>query len=535
MANTEEHVEILKRELKKLKRSRIAIVNVRGIFKRFSTQTLIQSRWKSGLEFEGVRVCYSKKKKVAEYHDTRSSMYRRMVSGTYVPDDVDYMDLLSATVNGLVIMSMRRSWLLYGLCLDHAQVVHVSDSAVTILSSHLRLDLGVIPSKSLTRRLPIVVGQAPHSPEMYFRDHVPVIDLLVLENSRLDVRCRSTLLSFKYKPIRTPPLLLSLYCTIYSRQRLIFPGRLTAGLGPYRDRTPRYERRFMDRLRVGQLEGQLTSLLSFMALLPASRKNGTKMNQRSTRVPPVTPAPTTTTVTEAQLQALIDQGVAAAMAEAEASRVRNGYNSNGSGPRPAQTARECSYFEFLKCKPLDFKGTEGVEVIGFTTMLMEDKTHAYAERQAERKRKYDDLSMSCHLVNNCKKVGHLARDWHMGCLSAELKASLKRNCQGLRKHCPWYSQAGNDRAPAKVYVVGNVGANPDNVVAEDIPAFPGGNENLNHTLMMEVIKEMRQIKHHFRALKRNKYTGKDFLSFLLGHYIRGRSQVREESDLRCYQ
>ncbi|GJU74432.1 hypothetical protein Tco_1265837, partial [Tanacetum coccineum] len=55
-----------------------------------------------------------------------------------------------------------------------------------------------------------------------------------------------------------------------------------------------------------------------------------------------------------------DQGVAAAMAEAEASRVRNGYNSNGLGPRPAQTARECSYSEFLKCKPLDFKGTKGV-------------------------------------------------------------------------------------------------------------------------------------------------------------------------------
>ncbi|GKF25688.1 reverse transcriptase domain-containing protein, partial [Tanacetum coccineum] len=52
---------------------------------------------------------------------------------------------------------------------------------------------------------------------------------------------------------------------------------------------------------------------------------------RLTRAPPVTPTPneTTTTVTEAQLQALIDQGVAAAMAEVEASRVRNGYNSNG--------------------------------------------------------------------------------------------------------------------------------------------------------------------------------------------------------------
>ncbi|GJX71422.1 putative reverse transcriptase domain-containing protein [Tanacetum coccineum] len=175
-------------------------------------------------------------------------------------------------------------------------------------------------------------------------------------------------------------------------------------------------------------------------------------------------------------------------------------NSNGSGPRPAQAVRECSYSEFLKCKPLDFKGTEGVvgltrwfekmesvfsisncttscqvkfatctlqdhaltwgeikkietemwnlkvkgtdvvaynrrfqqlalmcarmfpeevdkiekyigglpdmilgsvkaskpktmqEAIEFTTELMDEKTHAYAERQAEKKRKYDDLS-----------------------------------------------------------------------------------------------------------------------------------------------
>nr|GFC01076.1 hypothetical protein [Tanacetum cinerariifolium] len=54
----------------------------------------------------------------------------------------------------------------------------------------------------------------------------------------------------------------------------------------------------------------------------------------------------TTTVTEAQLQALINQGVAAAMAEAKESRVRNGYGSNG------------------PCQPLNFKGTEGV--IGLT-------------------------------------------------------------------------------------------------------------------------------------------------------------------------
>ncbi|GKD94300.1 hypothetical protein Tco_1374137 [Tanacetum coccineum] len=67
--------------------------------------------------------------------------------------------------------------------------------------------------------------------------------------------------------------------------------------------------------RIDTLEDTGSSLYGMDKIAP-------KRTTRSTRVPPVTPAPiTTTTVTEAQLQALIDQGVAAAMAEAEASRV----------------------------------------------------------------------------------------------------------------------------------------------------------------------------------------------------------------------
>nr|GFA15334.1 putative reverse transcriptase domain-containing protein [Tanacetum cinerariifolium] len=53
--------------------------------------------------------------------------------------------------------------------------------------------------------------------------------------------------------------------------------------------------------------------------------------------------------------------------DTEASRVRNGYDSNDSGPRLAQAVqavRECTYPDFLKCQPLNFKGTEGV--VGLT-------------------------------------------------------------------------------------------------------------------------------------------------------------------------
>ncbi|GKG02286.1 hypothetical protein Tco_0306991 [Tanacetum coccineum] len=46
---------------------------------------------------------------------------------------------------------------------------------------------------------------------------------------------------------------------------------------------------------------------------------------------------------------------------------RNGDDSHSSGVgirRPMQVARECTYPDFLKCQPLNFKGTEGV--VGLT-------------------------------------------------------------------------------------------------------------------------------------------------------------------------
>ncbi|GJY75931.1 putative reverse transcriptase domain-containing protein [Tanacetum coccineum] len=71
----------------------------------------------------------------------------------------------------------------------------------------------------------------------------------------------------------------------------------------------------------------------------------------------------TTSVTNAQLQAMIDQGVTAALAARDANRSTNGddnHNSRTCVRRTERAASECTYTDFLKCQPLNFKGTEGV-------------------------------------------------------------------------------------------------------------------------------------------------------------------------------
>nr|GFB60796.1 hypothetical protein [Tanacetum cinerariifolium] len=72
---------------------------------------------------------------------------------------------------------------------------------------------------------------------------------------------------------------------------------------------------------------------------------------------------TTTPVTNAQLKALIDQGVADALAARDSDRSQNGEDNHDSGMdvrRQAPFTRECTYLDFMKCKPLYFKGPEGV-------------------------------------------------------------------------------------------------------------------------------------------------------------------------------
>ncbi|GKB11344.1 reverse transcriptase domain-containing protein [Tanacetum coccineum] len=60
---------------------------------------------------------------------------------------------------------------------------------------------------------------------------------------------------------------------------------------------------------------------------------------------------------------MIDQGVIDALAACDAGRNMNGDDSHNSGTGVRRTecvARECTYPDFMKCQPLNLKGTEGV-------------------------------------------------------------------------------------------------------------------------------------------------------------------------------
>nr|GFA76696.1 hypothetical protein [Tanacetum cinerariifolium] len=123
------------------------------------------------------------------------------------------------------------------------------------------------------------------------------------------------------------------------------------------------------------LQTQLTTTLGRIKILEArdpEPQEEPKMapKKRTTRATLGTTTIPTTTITDAQLHALIDRGVAATLAEHDADRSRNGDNINDSGTgerRQVTTQRECTYIDFLKCQPMSFQGTEGV--VGLTRWL----------------------------------------------------------------------------------------------------------------------------------------------------------------------
>ncbi|GJZ63000.1 hypothetical protein Tco_0619421, partial [Tanacetum coccineum] len=92
--------------------------------------------------------------------------------------------------------------------------------------------------------------------------------------------------------------------------------------------------------------------------------------RKGTRTTPATATATTTTLmTDPAITALIAQGVANALAGRTIQRNTNLNNDGSQGfrsgiMRHVRPTRECTYSDFLRCQPLNFKGTEGV--VGLT-------------------------------------------------------------------------------------------------------------------------------------------------------------------------
>ncbi|GJR27965.1 putative reverse transcriptase domain-containing protein [Tanacetum coccineum] len=211
-----------------------------------------------------------------------------------------------------------------------------------------------------------------------------------------------------------------------------------------------------------------------------------KRATRSTPATTTTPAPTattTTTVTNAQLQAMIDQGVSAALAARDATK----YGMWSNTPT-LQTA--LSVEDFPRGVP------DKIERYVWGVQL------PMAERQAENKRKFENTSRNNQdQQQQQNKRQNTGRAYTAGSGDKKPYGGSRPLCSKCnyhhdgpcapkcykcnkyvtspvtghyRKECPRLknnkgnrgNQAGNDRAPAKVYVVGNAGANPDNVVAE---------------------------------------------------------------------
>nr|GEZ44225.1 hypothetical protein [Tanacetum cinerariifolium] len=204
------------------------------------------------------------------------------------------------------------------------------------------------------------------------------------------------------------------------------------------------------------------------------------------------PKKTTAPMTDAHIKQLIAQGVVDALAEHEVNRNnRNGNDSHdfgSGGRRQVPTTRECTYSDFLKCQPLNFKGSVMAskpktiqEAIEFATKLMDQKICTFADCQAENKRKLDDNSRNNQTQQQPYKRQNVARAYtarpsemkeYGGSLPLCTKCNYHHNgkyapkCNNCKKvsHLARDCRARNGGATTRAYAVGSAGTNSDSNV-----------------------------------------------------------------------
>nr|GEU36538.1 putative reverse transcriptase domain-containing protein [Tanacetum cinerariifolium] len=257
---------------------------------------------------------------------------------------------------------------------------------------------------------------------------------------------------------------------------------------------------------------QLTGALGRIQILEAVRVPAQPEKiapKRTTRANPVATTTTNTTyVIDAQLEALIEQGVAKALATRDADRNTNGDDNHVSGTdmNKKMTGKYCLRGEIKKLKNKIKRYVGGLlnviqrsvvasrpkmmqEAIEMANELMDKRNNTWAERQAKNKRKVYDTSrsnQSQQQQQNKRQNTDMAyttgsgekKPYGGGTTNVNTANNQRRNGTGqkpyecgsqghFRKDCPKFknnnsgTQGGNATALAKVYAVGRAGTNPD--------------------------------------------------------------------------
>ncbi|GJU57902.1 hypothetical protein Tco_1235668 [Tanacetum coccineum] len=165
----------------------------------------------------------------------------------------------------------------------------------------------------------------------------------------------------------------------------------------------------------------------------------------TTTPPPVTDPTTTTSVTSAQLQAMIDEGVTAVLAARAATRNGDDSHTSGTGARRNErTIRECTYQDFMKCQPVFFRG--GIKHFGGNKRKLEDTLEITKPTSRQR-----------------QNTGRLMLP---GTVTGNVEGTKPRCPSHFRSNCPQWKNKnqGNGSGVARAYAVGVVGQTPDNNV-----------------------------------------------------------------------
>nr|GEZ43355.1 putative reverse transcriptase domain-containing protein [Tanacetum cinerariifolium] len=205
------------------------------------------------------------------------------------------------------------------------------------------------------------------------------------------------------------------------------------------------------------------------------------MSLHTTSTPVITTP--TTSVTNAQLQAMINQGITTTLATRDANRNGDDSYTLGTG-RPVQVARECTYPDFLKCQPLNFKGNEGVvgvrNAIAWWNSHVKTTTPEAAHAMPWKTLKNMMTEKYCPRGKNKKLESEI---WNLKVKGTDVVAysqcfqelalmrdrlflqeidKVERYVDGLPDTI--HGSVGNSKARAKVYAVGKARANPENNV-----------------------------------------------------------------------